>query len=827
MTLSRSCVVALAATLLGAPILRAQSLLENLTSNINIEGIDPGSNTTFDPVTGIASASGGVRITYGDTVINAGRAEYNSNTGDVIAREKVTVWKAGTTYKSENLVYNIKTGELTGNDIRSSITKGTGTLLYATDDFETETKFIERIDGNSTYLTTHDVVNPNFHVSAKKITIYPEDRVVMKGITVYAGKTPVFWLPYVSQPLDDEVGYTFTPGYSSNWGAFLLNQYGVIHGDHTLAKYKLDLRSSRGFAGGVDFISMRHRQNQENFGTLKLYYANDSDPTLTRTGGTRDPVDSDRYRVNFQHRIYLPGPEASTWYLDFDINKMSDIHFYEDFFFEEFRSNREPDNQISLIHADDKYVATLQGKFQINDFYRTTTRLPELSVDFTRQPIFNSGVFYQGNTSAGILQEKFSVQEKEATRALIDNGEAFLKDSSIVDPDTGLASTSPIDQKGFNRVLGVDPEAIVGTDEVTQALSILRGQLQEPGYTRLHSYHEFLYPKKIGGWLNVVPRVGAGLTYYSDIEGSSNQDLSTETKALFHIGLDMSFKLTKTWEDVHSERFGLDGLRHVVQPYINYSYLSADEPDGFRAIDRLAPTTRPRSIDVPLFSAVDDLRTWNVARVGVRNVLQTRRDYQTLDEGRFRDATTDNSTQTYTWAGLNTFVDVFLDDPEFDRDVSNLYNELFWRPVPWFSVWADTQLPIGNSAANFTEVNHGFTFLPTRNLSFTIGHQYMSDHPLFQNSSLYFTRIYARLNENWGVSMNHVYEADDSTLEYQSYSVHRDLSSWTASLGALVRDSRNGVSDYGMVFSLTLKEFPQVSIPLDTDPNPTGRGGKF
>ncbi len=188
---------------------------------------------------------------------------------------------------------------------------------------------------------------------------------------------------------------------------------------------------------------------------------------------------------------------------------------------------------------------------------------------------------------------------------------------------------------------------------------------------------------------------------------------------------------------------------------------------------------------------------------------------------------TDNSTQTYTWAGLNTFVDVFLDDPEFDRDVSNLYNELFWRPVPWFSVWADTQLPIGNSAANFTEVNHGFTFLPTRSLSFTIGHQYMSDHPLFQNSSLYFTRIYARLNENWGVSMNHVYEADDSTLEYQSYSVHRDLSSWTASLGALVRDSRNGVSDYGIFFSLTLKDFPQVSIPLDMDPNPTGRGGRY
>jgi hypothetical protein len=83
------------------------------------------------------------------------------------------------------------------------------------------------------------------------------------------------------------------------------------------------------------------------------------------------------------------------------------------------------------------------------------------------------------------------------------------------------------------------------------------------------------------------------------------------------------------------------------------------------------------------------------------------------------------------------------------------------------------------------------------------------------------------MNENWGFSMNHVYEMDDSTLEFQSYSVHRDLSSWSASIGAMVRDNRNGESDFGLLFSLTLKDFPQVSIPLDMDPNPTGRGGRF
>lgn len=829
MTSARSSFYVLALTMLVVLHGRAQDtqdFLENLTSNIDIQGFE----TSFDPLTGIATATGDVEIQYGGTEIRAGRADYNANTGEVMARDDVTVWKGGITYRSESIVYNIKTGELTGNTIRSSVPKGSGTLLYTTDRFKTETKFIERIDGENSYITTHDIVDPNYRVRAKQITIYPEDRIVMKKVTVYVGDTPILWLPYISQPMDEEVGYTFSPGWASNWGLFLLNQYGVIHGDHTLAKYKFDLRSERGVGGGVDFTSMRHRWNQKNFGTLKLYMVNDSDPLLSRTGSNaealaRETLDSNRYRVNFAHRIYIPGPETSTWYLDFDINKLSDFFFYQDFFFEEFRANREPDNQISLVHTHDRYTATLMARFQLNDFYRTATRLPELAFDFTRQPIFDTGFFYQGNTTAGIYAEKFSQQELQQTRDLIKEGEAFVVGAGPIDPISGLPNENPSSQGALRQVLGIDPETIIATNEVQQALDILKSRLQEPGFNRVHSYHEFLYPKTFFGWLNVVPRIGGGVTQYSSIDGGP-EGLTSETKGLFSAGMDISFKLSKRWDDVQSKALGLDGLRHVVQPYVNYSYLSADVPDGFPAIDRLAPTTRPRSLDIPLYSAIDDLRNWNIARIGMRNVLQTKRDYQSSENGTFREAT-DQAVQTYTWAGLNTYVDAFIEDPEFNRDVSNLYNELFWRPVPWISLWLDSQLPVSGGADNFTEVNYGATWLPVKTVSLTLGHQFINDHPLFQDSSLVFSRIYTRVNENWGFSMNHVYEIDDGTLEFQSYSIHRDLSSWSASVGAMVRDNRNGVSDFGVLFSLTLKDFPQVSIPLDMDPNPTGRGGRF
>ena len=80
-----------------------------------------------------------------------------------------------------------------------------------------------------------------------------------------------------------------------------------------------------------------------------------------------------------------------------------------------------------------------------------------------------------------------------------------------------------------------------------------------------------------------------------------------------------------------------------------------------------------------------------------------------------------------------------------------------------------------------------------------------------------------RVNDNWGLSLYERYEVEDGTLETQQYSIHRDLNSWTATAGAVIRDNRRGESDYGLVFMLTLKDFPQLSIPLDVDPNPGGR----
>ena len=54
-------------------------------------------------------------------------------------------------------------------------------------------------------------------------------------------------------------------------------------------------------------------------------------------------------------------------------------------------------------------------------------------------------------------------------------------------------------------------------------------------------------------------------------------------------------------------------------------------------------------------------------------------------------------------------------------------------------------------------------------------------------------------------------------LEQQRYAVYRDLSSWVASLGAIVRNN-NGVNEYGVLLTFTLKALPKLSFDLNFDP---------
>jgi LPS-assembly protein len=434
---------------------------------------------------------------------------------------------------------------------------------------------------------------------------------------------------------------------------------------------------------------------------------------------------------------------------------------------------------------------SVMARARLNDFYGTDTRLPEIALDFTRQPILGSGFFYNGASSYGILRDKLGAPDAERLKEKIEQVQNVI-DGVEVDE---LGNNVGLDKLAASATLQEGDKFDI--DNANDLLSQLKGLANESRFNRFHSYHEFSYPISVEGKFTMVPKIGAGFTNYSNVSGPKPLNTS---RALVSAGLDLSTKFSKVYDT--PETLGLRGLRHTVQPYMSWSFVGADDQgDEFRGIDRLVNSTQPRPIEPGNWTAIDSLRDWNLVRLGVANRFQTKRN-----EG------------NHTWLRTNTYFDTYMDDPEFDRDFSNLYTDVEWQPLTWTRLALGVQLPVFGGDQAFTEVSSRATFMPQKSWEISLGYRLLQDHPFFQDSNLVDLHNYWKINDNWGISSYQRMEVEDSTLELQQYSLHRDLSSWSMALGGIIRDNR-GETEYGMVFSLTLKEFPGVRIPIDFDPS--------
>lgn len=323
----------------------------------------------------------------------------------------------------------------------------------------------------------------------------------------------------------------------------------------------------------------------------------------------------------------------------------------------------------------------------------------------------------------------------------------------------------------------------------------------------------------------MVPRVGFRGTYYGETRDLGKTILTpnpnpfipdfllpdptlamplqkggSTVRAVLNAGVEASFKLSRAWEDAESTSLGLDGLRHVIQPFTNFSWVSSSNsnPASILQFDRFEPSTQLRPIDFPQFTSVDSIDSWNILRLGVRNRLQTRRDDLTV-----------------SWMDVETYIDVNFNNPFDKTPYSNLFNKINFTPVPWASFGISSQVPAFDRG--FTEVNTNVGIQPIANLQINFAHRYLNQNPFFDNSSLYVVSGYYRINDNWGIGLREQYEGTTGILEEQRFSIYRDLTSWVASVGAIIRDN-GGVKEYGFLLTITLKALPKFGFDLNFDP---------
>jgi hypothetical protein len=708
--------------------------------------------TTYE--NGLATARGNVAIHLGNTDIYADYAQYNSTTHDVELRGHVRIYRDTSLYVAESGVYNTETKKIRAINGR---TESQPYLLSGANMTSIgENAYLVR-DG---VFTTHDSSKPDFRLHAKTIRIYEDDRVIFQYVTAYIGNLPVFWWPYLYQSLSDTFSFTISPAYTSTWGPSILTQVTFPITEHVHTRLRLDYFGRRGPAIGLE-PTIDYGKDDSSQARIKSFYIQDQNPNLNQTNEIRQDVPTGRYRFSLEDRTNF----TDDIYGIANLTKLSDPFVMQDYFQGDFRIDPVPDNVVAVTKTNPFFTITGIARFQANEFFTTTERLPEVVLDVKRHALFGGPIFYEGESGFANLRLQFP------------------------------------DDSGFQNY---------NTD-------------------RFDTFHQLTFPNTYFGWLSIVPRVGFRGTYYGktwDLGSTTflppsnplipDFILPTPTLAnpvkfdgdvfrtVFNTGAEASFKISRTWENVQSRAFGLDGLMHVIQPFTNFSYVDENgaNPTSILQFDRFEPSTQLRAIDFPQFTTIDSIDNWTVWRVGVRNRLETRRDDQTI-----------------TWLELDTFFDVNFDNPYDRTDYSNFFNNLRFSPLPWISLTINSQVPA--FAKGFTEVNTYATVQPVANLQVNVGHRYLNSNPFFENSSLFLVGGYYRIDDNWGVGVQEQYEATTKTLEEQRYSVYRDLSSWVASVGGVIRDNQ-GVKEYGLLFTVTLKAFPKFGFDLNFDPTSQG-----
>ncbi len=629
-----------------------------------------------------------------------------------------------------------------------------------------------RITIHHAFITTEDVEKPGMWVGTGTLTVYPGDYGTVSRLSISGPERdmaiPVLgWLP-LSHSLNPNEGYMCVPGAKSIWGTYLLSQYGILVGhrrvEHGMpvADYiltpRVDFRTRRGVAGGLDFVSEKmHKEYQDSRG-LQVYGIADEHPDINPLSVSRESVGHRRHRVAMQSLWDVSpratGKDAPSWTLAADINLLGDRYVLQDFFEDEARLNDKPDNNVRLERLTPRSSSMFLARFAPNDFYSTDERA-ELSYYRPRTVLGSSHIAYETRNVVSLLRQNI-----------------------------------PAEQRAFYRARLSE----INSQELREYYTRL---LNSGSYVRVNSTHELSTNVKVLRFLNITPKVGGGYTGYYRVE-----DVGADNRLMGYLGCDFDIKFYRYFPSVRSPRLGLNGLYHVIHPYAEISHGSISSSNPYVPQMDTWSTTMGNSTVCPMpldfmgFTGIDGWANWTVWRLGMRNVLST------VYDGESR-----------TFIDWNLFLDYNIDNPNTETRFSNVYSLILVNLTSQCSLRVETQTPTVRGGDGFRQYNTSLSLVPFPWLETQIGHRYISNHPIQTDSNYSYFQVNVRLNERYSAAARISWDVQENRVPLQQFSLTRKFGPWYLGTTVMLRDN-GGKRETGLGISVTLGELG-ASLPVN------------
>jgi len=295
---------------------------------------------------------------------------------------------------------------------------------------------------------------------------------------------------------------------------------------------------------------------------------------------------------------------------------------------------------------------------------------------------------------------------------------------------------------------------------------------------RLNTYYGLSRPWHHRDWLSFTPVAGGRLTHYARATGGR----SDYTRALGEVGFDAELNFNGTFA-VKNERWGIDGLRHLVTPRLSYRYI----PDADKGAPYIPPLDRPvfdtylEPLGLGARRQIDVLNPTHTLRFGLDQRLQTRHpDYGSRD-----------------LAALNLALDANFDTPAGTRTLSTLHSALRLTPAPWLEV--DLYHRTTPGRWELAEFNTALTLRSADQWRLTF-----SNHYLRGDIEEYIGAFAYRVNEAWEGYTRWHFDDRRSRFVEQTYGIRQTLGNrWQVGYEVSFYEGPRRESDFG--FQLVLE----------------------
>ena len=366
------------------------------------------------------TATGNVSVDYKGTKLRCNKLTVNTQTKDATAEGNVRIEDKDGVMYGEKIIYNFNTqkGTLVNAKFSSSPYFGKSEEIQRVN----EKKFIS-LRG---YATTCDFDRPHYNLRAKKVVLIPGDKIQTRQDTLFIGQTPMMYLPYYSHSLKDPLMHVqLSPGYSKDWGAYLLSAWRYNLTDNVNGRIYLDYRDRRGLAGGFGA-----NYNSINLGKadLKFYYMHENDTNLD----VNQPHEFQRYFVRLRHKWDIDERNnlISEYYKIVDSKRIllgTEYNVLKDYFPREYEKDAQPLSYSFFHHSfTDSSMDVLVQK-RTNRWYSQIEKLPEVRYSLPSMQLAELPLYFENNTQAANFNQKNAVPSPSGADVSLNRFDTFNK----------------------------------------------------------------------------------------------------------------------------------------------------------------------------------------------------------------------------------------------------------------------------------------------------------------------------------------------------------------------------------------------------------------